>query len=207
MGQRSDQKAKTRQLIMDSALSLLGDNRSFGELSLREVTREAGIAPNSFYRHFFDMEDLGLTLVNVAGEGLTQFIRDARKQVSQPKDPVRVSIEAFFQHVTSNPQLFHLILRERAGSDSFRRAIRNTIIYAIDEMADGLDRRAECTGRPVYNSHITAEAIVTIVFGLGAYALETDKDGQQAIAERMIQEIELVLLGSEHMAKKAATAT
>lgn len=201
MGNRSDQKARTRQQIMDSALALLADNRSFGELSLREVTREAGIAPNSFYRHFFDMEDLGLTLVNVAGEGLTQFISDARKQVDAPSNPVRVSIEAFFQHVTSNPQLFHLILRERAGSESFRRAIRNTISYAIDEMADGLDRRAERTGRSIYNSHLTAEAIVTVVFGLGSNALETDRDGQEAIAERMILEIELILLGSEKMAE------
>lgn len=204
MGNRSDQKAKTRRQIMDAALALLADNRSFGELSLREVTREAGIAPNSFYRHFFDMEDLGLTLVNSAGEGLTQFISDARKQVTEPKNPVRVSIEAFFQHVTSNPQLFHLILRERAGSENFRRAIRNTIIYAIDEMAEGLDKRAERTGRAIYNSHLTAEAIVTIVFGLGSNALDSDEDGRDAIAERMIQEIELVLLGSEKMAEKAA---
>lgn len=205
MGNRSDQKAKTRQQIMDSALNLLADNRSFGELSLREVTREAGIAPNSFYRHFFDMEDLGLTLVNVAGEGLTQFIRDARKKVTEPSNPVRVSVEAFFQHVTSNPQLFHLILRQRAGSDSFRRAIRNTIIYAIDEMADSLDRRAARTGRAIHNSHLTAEAIVTIVFGLGANALDSDDDGRDAIAERMIQEIELILLGSEKMAEANAS--
>lgn len=204
MGNRSDQKAKTRQQIIDSALALLADNRSFGELSLREVTREAGIAPNSFYRHFFDMEDLGLNLVNIAGEGLTQFIRDARRHVKEPTNPVRVSIEAFFQHVTANPQLFQLILRERAGSEGFRRAIRNTIIFAIDEMAEGLDRRAQRTGKPIYNSHLTAEAIVTIVFGLGANALDSDQDGREATAERMIQEIELVLLGSEEMAKKAA---
>jgi AcrR family transcriptional regulator len=204
MGSRSDQKAKTRQQIMDAALALLADNRSFGQLSLREVTREAGIAPNSFYRHFFDMEDLGLTLVNSAGEGLTRFISDARKQVTEPRNPVRVSIEAFFQHVTSNPQLFQLILRERAGSESFRRAIRNTVIYAIDEMAEGLDRRAESTGRAIFNSHLTAEAIVTIVFGLGANALDSDQDGREAIAERMIQEIELVLIGSEKMAERDA---
>jgi AcrR family transcriptional regulator len=204
MGNRSDQKARTRQQIMDSALALLADNRSFGELSLREVTREAGIAPNSFYRHFFDMEDLGLTLVSIAGEGLTQFISDARKRVAEPKNRVRISIEAFFQHVTENPQLFHMVLRERAGSDSFRRAIRNTISYAIEEMAEGLDRNAERTGRANFNSHLTAEAIVTVVFGLGANALETDKGGQEAIAERMIQEIELILLGSERMAELTA---
>ncbi len=41
--------------------------RSFASLSLREVAREAGIAPTSFYRHFRDVDELGLTMVDESG--------------------------------------------------------------------------------------------------------------------------------------------
>ena len=52
---------------MDAALKQLGANRAFSNLSLREVTRDAGIAPTSFYRHFDEMNELGLALVDEAG--------------------------------------------------------------------------------------------------------------------------------------------
>ena len=60
---------------MDSALDLLSPERVFSSLSLREVTRGAGIAPTSFYRHFDDMNALGLALVAEAGLALRQLLR------------------------------------------------------------------------------------------------------------------------------------
>ena len=58
---RQEQKLKTRQNIIHAAFSLLDENRSLSAISLREVAREAGIAPTSFYRHFKDMDELGLS--------------------------------------------------------------------------------------------------------------------------------------------------
>ncbi len=45
---RQEQKLKTRQNIIHAAFSLLDENRSLSAISLREVAREAGIAPTSF---------------------------------------------------------------------------------------------------------------------------------------------------------------
>ena len=39
-----------RDDVIAAALTLLGPERSVSSLSLREVARAAGIAPNSFYR-------------------------------------------------------------------------------------------------------------------------------------------------------------
>nr|WP_301554367.1 HTH-type transcriptional repressor FabR [Aeromonas caviae] len=72
MGIRAQQKEKTRRTLIEAAFSQLCANRSFSNLSLREVAREAGIAPTSFYRHFRDMEELGLTLVDEGGLTLRQ---------------------------------------------------------------------------------------------------------------------------------------
>ena len=57
------QAAHARGPARSAALLLLKDT-SFGSLSLREVTREAGVVPTAFYRHFANMEELGLALVD-----------------------------------------------------------------------------------------------------------------------------------------------
>ena len=71
MSTRAEQKLRTRRALMDAALSQLSADRGFGSLSLREVAREAGIAPTSFYRHFSDLDELGLALVDEGGVALT----------------------------------------------------------------------------------------------------------------------------------------
>ena len=47
----------TKEELFQAALNLIGPQKSIASLSLREVAREAGIAPNSFYRHFQDIDD------------------------------------------------------------------------------------------------------------------------------------------------------
>ena len=54
---RAEQKERTRQAIINAAFSQLSAEKGFASLSLREVTREAGIAPTSFYHHFADMDE------------------------------------------------------------------------------------------------------------------------------------------------------
>ena len=67
MGVRAQQKERTRRSLVEAAFSQLSAERSFTSLSLREVAREAGIAPTSFYRHFRDVDELGLTMVDESG--------------------------------------------------------------------------------------------------------------------------------------------
>ena len=92
---RAQQKEKTRRLIIDAAFRLLSQERSYSSLSLREVTREAGIAPNSFYRHFEDMEELGLTLVDEGGVALRQLMRKARQRIRDEGSVISASVETF----------------------------------------------------------------------------------------------------------------
>ena len=51
--------AISREDLLAATLRLIGPHRSVSSLSLREVAREAGIAPNSFYRQFRDIDELG----------------------------------------------------------------------------------------------------------------------------------------------------
>ncbi len=57
----------TKEELFQAALNLIGPQKSIASLSLREVAREAGIAPNSFYRHFKDIDELAISLIDRAG--------------------------------------------------------------------------------------------------------------------------------------------
>ena len=62
--------AISREDLLAAALRLIGPHRSVSSLSLREVAREAGIAPNSFYRQFRDIDELAVALIDLAGQSL-----------------------------------------------------------------------------------------------------------------------------------------
>ncbi|WP_286822821.1 HTH-type transcriptional repressor FabR, partial [Idiomarina sp. UBA1919] len=138
-GIRAKQKEKTRQALINAAMNQLSAENGFSSLSLREVAREAGIAPTSFYRHFRDMDELGLTLVDECGLALRQLLRQARQRIESGGSIIRVSIETFMQFVADNTATFRLLLQERSGrSRSFRLAVVREIDHFKAELEDYL---------------------------------------------------------------------
>ena len=109
---RQQQKAETRQKLLDAAAAELASGRSFDTLSLREVARLAGIAPTSFYRHFHDMEGLGLTLIEQCGESMRKLIHDVLHQASNGRSLIRASVETLFEYFYSNQGMSRMILQE-----------------------------------------------------------------------------------------------
>ncbi|HME02629.1 MAG TPA: TetR family transcriptional regulator [Solirubrobacteraceae bacterium] len=137
---RSERKQRTREALLDGALRLL-DERAFGSLSLREVTREAGISPAAFYRHFADMDELGFALVDESFRRLRQMLRSAREDPRNYEGVIRTSIAILVRHVHENRLHFSFIARERSsGVAALRRAIRAEIRLFSSELATDLAR-------------------------------------------------------------------
>ncbi|MFQ3195903.1 MAG: AcrR family transcriptional regulator, partial [Colwellia sp.] len=140
-GIRALQKEKTRRQLIDAALGQLSSERSFSSLSLREVAKEAGLAPTSFYRHFSDMDELGLTLVDEAGLTLRQLMRQARQRIDKGGSVIQISVRTFMEFIESNGNIFRLLLRERSGtSKAFRAAVNREIRYFTLELCDYLQQ-------------------------------------------------------------------
>ena len=78
MALREEKKQQTRQALIDAALTLMHEGAGFSGLSLREVSRQAGLVPTGFYRHFPDMEALGLELASEACLQLRNIMREVR---------------------------------------------------------------------------------------------------------------------------------
>ncbi|GLQ29844.1 HTH-type transcriptional repressor FabR [Litoribrevibacter albus] len=205
MSIRAEQKEKTRRAIMEAALKQIGQDKAFSNLSLREVAREAGIAPTSFYRHFQDLDELGLALVDEAGLSLRQLMRKARKRIAQNGGTaIRTSVETFLEFLHSNPNLFRLLLREKAGiSVELRQAIQREIEHFVSELTEHLEAQAKMRNQVLYRHDLVAHAMVTIVFNQGADALDTSKAQKKQIGEEMISQLRMLMLGSELMSKEA----
>ncbi|TXH97743.1 MAG: HTH-type transcriptional repressor FabR [Rheinheimera sp.] len=191
---RAQQKEKTRRAIIDAAFAQLSPDKGFSSLSLREVAREAGIAPTSFYRHFADMDELGLTLVDEAGLMLRQLLRQARNRIEKNGSVIRTSIETFMEFVVGNSNVFRLLLRERSGtSAAFRRAVAREIQHFCAELADYLRKETAC---PDEYAQMQAEAMVTLVFHAGADALDASPETRVQITLRTILQLRWLAHGA-----------
>jgi AcrR family transcriptional regulator len=193
MGIRAQQKEKTRRSLINAAFSQLSADRSFSNLSLREVAREAGVAPTSFYRHFSDMDELGLTMVDEGGLLLRQLMRQARQRIAKERSMIRTSVETFMEFIENSPNVFRLLLRERSGTSyAFRAAVAREIEHFSAELTEYLIS----TGMRREEASIQAQASVTLVFSSGAEALDLDKAERDALAERLIMQLRLVAKGA-----------
>ena len=134
---RQEQKLRTRRSIIEAAFSLLDEQRSMSSISLREVARAAGIAPTSFYRHFKDIDELGLTLVDEAGLALRQLMRQARVRIASGGGVINISVDTFMEFISANNNVFRLLLREHTGTSmACRAAVLREIKHFNVEITD-----------------------------------------------------------------------
>lgn len=207
VGVRAQQKEKTRRLLIDAALNQLSSERSFSNLSLREVAKEAGLAPTSFYRHFTDMDDLGLTLVDEAGLTLRQLMRQARQRIAKGGSVIQISVQTFMELIESNGNIFQLLLRERSGtSAAFRAAVTREIRYFTMELRDYLQKANDLEPEVAF---MQAHAAVTIVFSAGSDALDIEGKAElDQLSMQTIQQLRFIARGAaelsdRRLAKKA----
>lgn len=114
---------------------------SFDAVSLRSVTRAAGVVPTAFYRHFASMDELGLALVEESFRTLRAMLREAREGGLPPEHIIRRSVEILIDHVRAHSRHFAFVARVRSsGNGVLRSAIRNEIRMFTSELATDLAR-------------------------------------------------------------------
>lgn len=206
MTTRAEQKQRTRRTILDAALEQLSPEQSFSNLSLREVTREAGLAPTSFYRHFDDMNDLGLALVEEAGLALRQLLRKARARIDKKGTAIDTSVDTFMEFLAHNTNHFRLLLREHSGnSKEFRTAINLEIRHFVAELEEYLKQRAEEQNRQDIPHYEIAEAMVTLVFHMGAQALDASKKERIELGRKAKLQLRILMAGAAALSNPIVT--
>lgn len=188
------------QDVMDAAVGLLDSNRSVSTLTLREIARAAGIAPNSFYRHFRDVDELTVAVIDQAGRSLRGVIREARLLAALDHDIIRNSVETFMKQLDGEDRYLHVLLRELStGPESFRLAVEHELNHFEDELRDEFIRRHKARKASIHKPELVAKAITRLVFTMGASAADLPPDKRTEIVEQTIVMIRMIVVGAQTM--------
>lgn len=138
---REQKKRQTRQAFFNAVLDLCMTGQGFGSISLRQVTREVGVVPTAFYRHFGDMEELGKSLVEdelgLALASLREHMQLGKKRSFDRQ--IAKSVQLFFGAVDAQPRYWQFIASERfGGSEAVRHAISQQIHTFATIMSEDL---------------------------------------------------------------------
>jgi AcrR family transcriptional regulator len=202
-GERTEKKKAVRRNIVNAALHLCKD-KGYSGVSLREITREAGIAAPSFYNHFTDLEDLGLAIIDEAGLTLRQLLRRARKTVDQDETIIQRSVDTFNRYLDANGEFFHFIVAERIGGiKPFKSAIEREISHIIEDVAESLEEEGRRKNRPIAYPVYVADLIVSCVFNAGATSLHLSSTKRRKYMEKTDIQVKMILFGAESLAARA----
>jgi AcrR family transcriptional regulator len=197
---RTERKDLTRASLLQAALDLIGEGRSFTSLGIREIAREAGMVPNAFYRHFRNTDELGLALVEEVGISLRRLLREARQVDVAQREMLRRSVQVYHQYVKQNRLLFLFISSERAGgSRILRLAIRSEVAHFTNEMAQDFRRIGAYPEMPTATLQMICGLIVSTMLAAAPEMLDLPP-GQALLeaemTENFVRQLRVVLLGA-----------
>jgi len=197
---RIERKERTRQRLIEAALTLIGQGRGYTSLSLREITREAGVVPAAFYRHFRDLDELGLALVELAGVTLRRLLREARRDGIPLTDMLRGSVRIYMRFVEERSLVFRFVASERGGgSQVIRNAIRVEESHFASEMAQDMRTLGLLPGLSSSTLQMICGLVVTTMLNAASDILDVPKGQamqEQEQVENFVRQLRVIFLGA-----------
>lgn len=142
MSIREERKQHSRQALLNAALLLSTSGRSFSGISLREVTRQVGMVPTAFYRHFRDLDELGLELVDQAALHIKRMLMPlSQSEAIHSQISIEHIFTLFLRAVEQHPEQWIFFVGERWGGTAvLRAAIEREIRFLVDDLVFILGR-------------------------------------------------------------------
>ncbi len=199
MATREEKKLQTRKALMDSALYLVGKGENFSNVSLREVAKNAGVVPTAFYRHFRDMEELGLSLVDELGMMLRKLMRSARNQQLPVEALIRNSVELFVAYVSEHKNMFMFMAQCRTGGTlALRNAIRSELGYFASELTTDIRQVSMLPNIDSKDLETFAMLVITAVADTTVEILDLPEKSlqQEELIEQTVKQLRLIFLGA-----------
>lgn len=194
-----DKNIDTRQALLDAVLELMNRDKSFDAMSLREVTREVGITPAAFYRHFPDMDSLGLELVSSSFRTLRELLKTVRQTPLGDGQIVRRSVETFVTYVRAHRRQFQFITRERFGGVAvLREEIDQELRLLGSELATDLARFPQAKQWSNDDLQMAASLMIGAMIRIVEQLLMARRRGEddKALIELGEKQLRLIVLGA-----------
>ena len=148
-------------------------------------------------RHFDDMEELGLALVDESFESLHAMVRSARNDPNLITNAIDASVDTVVLATQRNKLHFRFIARERYGGvKRIRRAIRRELQLFADELAVDLSQFPFVREWPLDDRRMLASAIAETMIHMAAELLEAEASEAEEIIQRTRDQLLLINLGA-----------
>ena len=199
---RGELKERTRLRLIEAALALIAQGRGFTSLSLREIAREAGVVPTAFYRHFRDLDELGLAVVEMGGATLRHLLREARRDGIPPTDMLRGSVLVYKRFVEERSLVFRFLAGERGGgSRVIREAIRTEENHFASEMAQDLRTLGILPELSRGALQMICGLVVTTMLNAASDILDLPANRpkqEKELVENFVRQLRLIFLGARY---------
>ncbi|AOA56977.1 TetR family transcriptional regulator [Acinetobacter larvae] len=213
MSIRDERKLQSRQALLNAALSLSRAGRAFSSISLRELTREVGLVPTAFYRHFNDMSQLGTELVDQVSVDIKTVLYQIGRNYLVP-DRNHSSLDIFITAVEQNPAPWIFMISERwGGSEQLRLAISREINFLVEDLSQefakidaiqqlqNLNHLNALTGILINLSFTWAMSWIDLLQQPPASEQNAEKE---RLKQHITQQAHLMFCGAVHTAKSTA---
>ncbi len=199
---RLEQKQQTRRALMEAARNLMESGRGFGSLSLREVTRLAGIVPTGFYRHFRDMDELGMALVAEVGETFRATLSEVRRNEFELGGMIEASTRIFIDAVAANRGQFLFLAREQyGGSQAVRQALGELRKRITEDLSRDLQLMNRMPGLDKASLDVLADLVIKAVFATLPELIDPPASDQPLHLRpeaKIIEELRFIMIGGKH---------
>lgn len=175
--------------LVQAALRLITESRSLTSLGLRELAREAGLNPNTFYRHFRNLDEFGLQVLGYIAEEMKAGVRELRRMAQSSDQASHDTVAFVYRYFLSNPAATTVAVRELHGpSPILRRALETQLNASAREMAEDIIERKLVSGLDEATIHeISHMTIRYILFRAMDYIEKADqRERIQLETERFI---------------------
>ena len=185
---------------MNSALQWVEEGQHFSSLSIREVAKRAGVVPTAFYRHFKDLDDLALNLVDELSLVLRQLMREVRQNRTSPHHIIADSVGQYCEYVARHKVFFVFMSQSMTGcSERVRQAIRSELHYFAKELVSDLQRLNLLTNLdPVMMDYVSDLTISTVAYSTIQLLDLADATSQarQDFEARLTRQLQVIYVGS-----------
>lgn len=175
---------------MQAFLRCIAQGRSFDNIGLREIAREADMPATSFYRYFANMAALTESATIHFVEKVKVGVRQARNALTLGPDLVFEETSfSLLQHVHNNRNAYQLVMAARHSRNSGVASGVNAVIKEIvTDLERDLDHWSENHGIPLYRMDVLSEALVDNALRAIERALEKpDRDHLHLALNRLIE--------------------
>jgi AcrR family transcriptional regulator len=199
---RAEQKQQTRLALLEAARQLMAAGRGFGSISLREVAKAAGIVPTGFYRHFADMDQLGLALVNEVDATFRATLRLVRHHEIVVGGLTAASVRIFLDGVAANrPQFLFLAREQYGGSLPVRQAIATLRAGISADLATDLGSMSKWQHLSSASLQVMADLVVKAVFATLPELIDppaADLPAHLTPEAKIGQQLRFIFIGAKH---------